>query len=83
MLQLNSLSLANNQIYSIEIDSFVTEPYENHIYQLLLSSNNLKKITREIFNGLYKLQILYLDNNYIEDINVEDLSEAQNDHDIR
>jgi Leucine-rich repeat (LRR) protein len=71
MLQLNSLSLAYNQIYSIEIDSFVTEPYENHIYQLLLSSNNLKKITREIFNGLSKLQILYLDNNYIEDINVD------------
>jgi Leucine-rich repeat (LRR) protein len=68
MLQLNTLSLARNEIESIENDSFLSEPFENYLGEINLSENKLKKIQYGSFKGLYKLQILFLDKNLIEEI---------------
>jgi Leucine-rich repeat (LRR) protein len=68
MLQLNKLSLVNNDIDTIESDSFLTGPFETHLTELYLSENKLTRIRRDYFNGLSKLKILCLDNNLIEEI---------------
>jgi Leucine-rich repeat (LRR) protein len=68
MLQLTNLSLSRNEIESIEADSFLTEPFESNILELLLSENKLTKIQQRTFSGLFKLQILHLDKNVIEEI---------------
>jgi Leucine-rich repeat (LRR) protein len=78
MLQLNSLSLNRNEIDSIEINSFLTDPFESYLIELYLSNNKLKKIRREIFSNLFRLQILCLDNNLIEDINVDSFENMPN-----
>jgi Leucine-rich repeat (LRR) protein len=68
LLQLKNLSLSRNEIKSIEHDSFLTEPFVSNILRLYLSENKLTKIQQRIFNGLFKMQILYLDKNEIESI---------------
>jgi Leucine-rich repeat (LRR) protein len=68
MLQLNSLSLNRNEISSIEVDSFLTEPFESHLSELYMSNNKLTKIQRVLFRNLLRLQILCLDNNLIDDV---------------
>jgi insulin-like growth factor-binding protein complex acid labile subunit len=68
MLQLKNILLSRNEIESIENDSFLTEPYESNTLELHLSENKLIKIKRGYFNGLFRLQILYLDKNQIEEI---------------
>jgi insulin-like growth factor-binding protein complex acid labile subunit len=68
MLQLKNLSLSRNEIESIETDSFLTEPFESNILQLYLSENKLKKIQQGAFKGLFKLEILHLDKNNIDEI---------------
>jgi Leucine-rich repeat (LRR) protein len=71
MIQLSNLSLANNEIDSMENNSFLTEPFESHLIELYLSNNKLSKIHRELFNGLSKLEILCLANNLITEIGVD------------
>jgi Leucine-rich repeat (LRR) protein len=68
MLQLKNLSLSRNGIKSIEHDSFLIDHYESNIIRLYLSENKLTTIKQRTFNGLFKLQILYLDKNEIESI---------------
>jgi Leucine-rich repeat (LRR) protein len=74
MLQLKNLSLSRNEIESIETDSFLTEPFESNILQLYLSENKLTKIKQRTFNGLFKLEILHLDKNIIEEIEINSLA---------
>jgi Leucine-rich repeat (LRR) protein len=68
MLQLNKISLKRNEIEFIEIDSFLTELFDSNIVELYLSENKLTKIRPKWFNGLFRLQILFLDKNQIEEI---------------
>jgi Leucine-rich repeat (LRR) protein len=70
MLQLKNLSLSRNEIESIEENSFLTEPFESNILQLYLSENKLTKIQQGAFNGLFKLEILHLDKNNIDEIEI-------------
>jgi Leucine-rich repeat (LRR) protein len=74
MLQLKNLSLSRNEIESIETDSFLTESFESNILQLYLSENKLAKIQQRTFNGLFKLEILHLDKNEIEEIDENSFS---------
>jgi insulin-like growth factor-binding protein complex acid labile subunit len=74
MLQLKNLSLSRNEIESIEHNSFLTEPFESNILQLYLSENKLTKIKQRTFNGLFKLQILHFDKNFIEEIETNSLA---------
>ena len=68
MFQLNALSLAKNEIQSIEKDSFLFQTLETHLFELYLTENKLNKIRSGAFNGLYRLQIIFLDKNQIEEI---------------
>jgi Leucine-rich repeat (LRR) protein len=70
MLQLMNLSLSRNEIESIEENSFLTEPFESHLIELYLSKNKLTKILQRTFNGLFKLEILHLDKNDIDEIEI-------------
>jgi len=70
MLQLRELSLSQNEILSIEADSFVVEPYETHLLELYLSENKLNIIRLRTFQGLFKLDILLVDFNQIYEIEV-------------
>jgi Leucine-rich repeat (LRR) protein len=74
MLQLKNLSLSRNEIESIESDSFLTEPFESNILQFYLSENKLTKIQQTTFNGLFKLEILHIDKNFIEEIEINSLA---------
>ncbi len=76
MIQLSNLSLTDNEIDSMENNSFFTEPFESHLIELYLSNNKLRKIHRELFNGLSKLEILCLDNNNITEIDVDSFEKA-------
>ena len=70
MFQLNALSLTKNEIQSIEKDSFLFQTLETHLFELYLTENKLNKIKSGAFNGLYRLQILFLDKNQIEEIDI-------------
>jgi Leucine-rich repeat (LRR) protein len=58
--------LSKNEIASIEIDSFLTDTLESNIIELILSMNKLKTIKFGQFNGLPKLERLFIDENQIE-----------------
>jgi len=76
---LKNLSLNNNEIDSIEINSFLFDlNFESNIQELYLSANKLDKITRGQFNGLAKLELLYIDKNQIEEIELNSFENLNN-----
>jgi Leucine-rich repeat (LRR) protein len=70
MSNLNSLSLARNEISSIENDTFSNsnELFDLNIRELYLTGNKLNRIKCGVFKSLFKLEILFIDANQIEDI---------------
>jgi len=78
MLQLKRISLKRNEINFIEIDSFLTELFDSNIVELYLSENKLTKIRYKWFNGLFRLQTLFLDKNQIEEIETNSFEKLNN-----
>jgi Leucine-rich repeat (LRR) protein len=78
MLQLKKISFKRNDIDFIEIDSFLTELFDSNILELYLSENKLTQIRYKWFNGLFRLQILFLDKNQIEEIEENSFEKLNN-----
>ncbi len=64
---LQSLSLAHNQIHSIEYQAFGSTENQ-YLKELNLERNKLRRVNRNMFVGLRKLQVLILKENMIESI---------------
>jgi Leucine-rich repeat (LRR) protein len=76
---LKKVSLNNNEIDSIEINSFLFDlNFESNILELYLSANKLDKIKRGQFNGLANLEQLFIDQNQIEEIELNSFESLNN-----
>jgi Leucine-rich repeat (LRR) protein len=75
---LEYISLSRNEIDSIEVNSFLGETFQSKILESNLSNNKLKKIYFGQFNGLKKVQKLFIDNNQIEEIELNSFENLNN-----
>lgn len=75
-----NLDLSDSNITNIKDYSFINCKYVEFLY---LQNNNIKKLTKNVFNGLFTLQVLNLSNNKIVDIELGAFNISSNQNNLR